>query len=96
MISNGINPVPSPNGLGDLAADGVRNVPNSIIAQTLAAVGGNPANLPGYNFTPFQAATGILRSKLLGGVPLSFADVTMSCHWASPRIPARPCPLAIQ
>jgi hypothetical protein len=87
--------VPSPNGLGDLAADGVRNVPNSIIAQTLAAVGGNPANLPGYDFTPFQAglvATGILRSKLLS---LS-RTFTMSCHWASPRIPARPCPLAIQ
>ena len=78
MVSNGINPIPSPNGLGDLVADAVRNVPNSIIAQTFAAVGGNPANLPGYDFTPFQAgleATGLLRSKLLAGVPLSFTDV---------------------
>jgi 2',3'-cyclic-nucleotide 2'-phosphodiesterase (5'-nucleotidase family) len=78
MISNGVNPVPGPNGLGDLAADAVRSVPNAIIAQTLAAVGGNPANMPGYDFTPIQAgavATGILRSKLLAGVPLSFADI---------------------
>ena len=41
MVSNDKNPVLSPNGLGDLAADSVRNVPNAIIAQTLAAVGGN-------------------------------------------------------
>lgn len=78
MISNGANPVPGPNGLGDLAADAVRTVPNGIIAQTLAAVGGNPANMPGYDFTPIQVggvATGILRSKLLAGVPLSFADL---------------------
>jgi 2',3'-cyclic-nucleotide 2'-phosphodiesterase (5'-nucleotidase family) len=78
MVSNGANAVPSPNGLGDLAADAVRNVPNSIIASTLKAVGGNPANLPGYDFTPFQVgavATGILRGKLHSGVPISFADV---------------------
>jgi 2',3'-cyclic-nucleotide 2'-phosphodiesterase (5'-nucleotidase family) len=78
MVSNGMNPVPSPNGLGDLAADSLRSVPNSIIARTLAAVGGNPANLPGYDFTPFQGsavATGVLRSKLLAGVPLTFADI---------------------
>jgi len=78
MVSNGANAVPSPNGLGDLAADAERNVPNSIITQTLAAVGGNPANLPGYDFTPFQTAvvaTGILRGKLHTGVPISFADV---------------------
>ena len=77
MVSNALNPVPSPNGLGDLAADSIRNVPNSIIAQTLAAAG-NPAFFPGYDFTPFQAgvvATGVLRSKLLAGVPLSFADI---------------------
>jgi len=63
--------VPSPNGLGDLAADAVRSVPNSLIAQT-------PANLPSFDFTPFQigvVATGVLRGKLLTGVQLSFADV---------------------
>jgi 2',3'-cyclic-nucleotide 2'-phosphodiesterase (5'-nucleotidase family) len=78
MMSNGTSAVPPPNGLGDLAADSVRSVPNSIIEQTLAAVGGNPANLPGYDFTPYQGsvvATGVLRSKLLAGVPLSFTDV---------------------
>lgn len=51
---------------------------NAIIAQTLAAVGGNPANLPGYDFNPFQVSvvpTGLLRSKLLKNVPLTFADV---------------------
>ena len=78
MVSNETNPVLAPNGLGDLAADAVRSVPNSIIGQTLAAIGGNPANLPSYDFTPFQAgivATGILRGKLRAGVPLSFADL---------------------
>ena len=78
MVSNETNPVLSPNGLGDLAADAVRSVPNIIIGQTLAAVGGNPANLPSYDFTPFQAgivATGILRGKLRAGVSLSFADI---------------------
>jgi 2',3'-cyclic-nucleotide 2'-phosphodiesterase (5'-nucleotidase family) len=78
MVSNGLDPVPSPNGLGDLAADSVRSTPNGIITQTLAAVGGIPTNLPGYDFTPFQAglvATGVLRGKLQSGVPLSFADV---------------------
>jgi 2',3'-cyclic-nucleotide 2'-phosphodiesterase (5'-nucleotidase family) len=78
MVSNAINPVLSPNGLGNLAADSVRSVPNAIIAQTLVAVGGNPANLPGYDFTPFQAAvvaTGVLRGKLQAGVPLTFADI---------------------
>src|SRR5260370_9821452 len=78
MMSNALDAAPSPNGLGNLAADAGRSVPNSIIAQTLAAAGGNPANLPGYDFTPFQAGlvpTGVLRGKLQTGVPLSFADV---------------------
>ena len=78
MVSNDNDPVPAPNGLGDLAADAVRTVPNGIIAQTLAAVGGNPANLPGYDFTPVQVgvvATGVLRGQLRAGVPLSFADI---------------------
>ncbi|MDQ6801237.1 MAG: metallophosphoesterase [Acidobacteriota bacterium] len=78
MVSNDTNPVLSPNGLGDLAADSVRNTPNAIIAQTLAAVGGNPANLPGYDFTPYQlgvVATGVLRGSLPARVPLTFADI---------------------
>jgi 2',3'-cyclic-nucleotide 2'-phosphodiesterase (5'-nucleotidase family) len=78
MVYNGADPVPAPNGLGDLAADAVRSVPNALIAQTLTAVGGNPANMADYDFTPFQVgavATGVLRSKLLASVPLSFADV---------------------
>ena len=78
MVSNDKNPVLSPNGLGDLAADSVRNVPNAIIAQTLMAVGGNPANLPGYDFTPYQVgvvATGVLRGTLPAAVPLTFADI---------------------
>ena len=78
MMSNDRNPVLSPNGLGNLAADSVRNVPNAIIAQTLAAVGGNPASLPGYDFTPVQVGvvgTGVLRATLPPGVPLTFADI---------------------
>ena len=78
MVSNETDIAPAPNGLGDLAADAVRTVPNAIIAQTLAAVGGNPANLPGYDFTPIQfsvVATGVLRGTLRAGVPLSFADI---------------------
>ena len=78
MVSNDRNPVLSPNGLGNLAADSVRNVPNAIIAQTLAAVGGKPANLPGYDFTPYQpgvVGTGVLRATLPAKVPLTFADI---------------------
>ena len=78
MVSNAADLLPAPNGLGDLAADAIRSVPNRIVGQTLAAVGGNPANLPGYDFTPFQAAavaSGLLRGALEAGVPLSFADV---------------------
>jgi 2',3'-cyclic-nucleotide 2'-phosphodiesterase (5'-nucleotidase family) len=78
MVSNDLNPVLSPNGLGNLAADSVRNVPNALIAQTLAAVGGNPANLPGYDFTPYQLSvvgTGVIRATLPAKVPLTFADI---------------------
>jgi 2',3'-cyclic-nucleotide 2'-phosphodiesterase (5'-nucleotidase family) len=78
LNSNAQNPVVSPNGLGDLAADSIRNVPNAIVAQTFTAVGGNPANLPGYDFTPYQVgvvATGVLRAGLQGGVPLTFSDL---------------------
>ncbi len=78
MVYNGFDAVPAPNGLGDLAADGLRNVPNSIIAQTVAAAGSNPAALAGYDVTPFQAsviASGVLRGKLLAGAQLTFADI---------------------
>jgi 2',3'-cyclic-nucleotide 2'-phosphodiesterase (5'-nucleotidase family) len=78
MVSNDADPIPGPNGLGDLAADAIRSVENSTIAQTLAAVGGNPAALPGFDFTPVQAAivpTGGLRGELQPGVAISFADV---------------------
>lgn len=78
MVYNGQDLVPAPNGLGDLSADSLRNVPNSIISQALAAVGGDATKLPGYDVTPFQAAvvaTGVLRGKLLAGVPLTFADI---------------------
>jgi 5'-nucleotidase/UDP-sugar diphosphatase len=78
MVPNDRNAVLAPNGLGDLAADSVRNVPNAIIAQALAAAGGNPANLPGYDVTPFQLGvvpTGVIRAPLQGGVPLTFSDI---------------------
>jgi hypothetical protein len=79
MVSNDDpSSVPPPNGLGDLVADAFRTVPNGIIANTLAAVGGNPLNLPGYDFTPVQTAvmpSGFIRAKLLNGVPLSFTDI---------------------
>lgn len=78
MISNARDPVPAPNGLGDLSADSVRSIPNNLIAQSVAAIGGNPANLPGYDVTPFQAgvvASGVIRGKLETGVPITFADV---------------------
>ena len=78
MTSNDKNPVLCPNGLGNLCADADRAVPNAIIAQTLAAVGGNPANLPGFDFTPFQAsviATGVIRGTLRSGIALNFSDI---------------------
>ena len=78
MASNYNDAIPSPNRMGDLAADSVRSTSNGIIAQTLASANGNPANLPGYDFTPFQAAvvaTGVLRGTLQAGVPLTFADI---------------------
>ena len=96
MVSNESDPVPSPNGLGDVAADAVRAVPNGIIAQTLAAVGGDPANLPGYDFTPIQAgvvATGVLRGKLRAGVPLSFADIYNVLPLGITPDPSQPLPV---
>jgi hypothetical protein len=59
-------------------ADAVRSVVNAILAQTLAAVGGNPANASGFDFTPVQAAvipTGLLRGGLRAGTAITFADV---------------------
>lgn len=78
MVPNDIDPVLAPNGLGNLAADSVRNAGNTIVAQTLAAVGGNPANLPGFDFNPYQVGvvgTGVIRGVLPAGVPLTFADI---------------------
>ena len=78
MVSNQTDLIPAPNGLGDLAADAIRSVENGLIASTFAAVNGNPAALPGFDFTPVQAAivpTGGLRGELHTGVALSFADV---------------------
>lgn len=78
MASNDRNPVLSPNGLGNLVADSVRNGPNLLIAQTLEAIGNQPSNLPGYDFTPYQlgvAGTGVIRATLPANVPLTFADI---------------------
>ncbi len=78
MESNDKNSVLCPNGLGNLCADSVRNVPNGIIVQTLTAVGGNPANLPSYDFTPYTVgvlATGVIRNTLPAGIPLNFTDI---------------------
>lgn len=70
--------LPPPNGLGDLVADAFRAAPNALLAQTLAAAGNDPQNLPGFDFTPFQAAVVLnvsLRGKLLTAVPSTFTDV---------------------
>jgi hypothetical protein len=78
LVPNDRDPVLAPNGIGNLAADAVRGVPNTIIGQTLAGVGGNPANLPGYDFTPVQlgvVGTGVIRTILPAAVPLTFADI---------------------
>lgn len=78
MASNDHDPVLAPNGLGNLAADAIRTIPNTIISQTLTAVGGNPANLPGFDFTPVQlgvVGTGVIRGTLPAAVPLTFADI---------------------
>ena len=78
MQPNDIDPVLAPNGLGDLAADAVRTAPNALITSTLTRIGGNPASLPGYDFTPFQlgvVATGVIRQSIQGGVPLTFTDI---------------------
>lgn len=71
MVPNDINPVLAPNGLGDFAADSVRNVANLILAQS-------PTATTGAAFFPYQlavVATGVLRGTLPAGVPLTFADI---------------------
>lgn len=78
MVPNDRDPVLAPNGIGNLAADADRSVPNTIISQTLTAVGGNPANLPGFDFTPVQlgvVGTGVIRNSFPAAVPLTFADI---------------------
>ncbi len=79
MESNAKNPVPCPNGMGNLCADSVRNIPNGIIGQLLAAVDGDITQLPpGIDPTPYTAgvvATGIIRNSLPAGMPLTFADI---------------------
>jgi len=42
--------------MGDLAVDAVRTVSNGIIGDADRAVGGDPANMPGYDFNPNQLA----------------------------------------
>ncbi|HEY4640731.1 MAG TPA: metallophosphoesterase [Thermoanaerobaculia bacterium] len=71
MNSNDRNPVLGPNGLGNLAADSVRNVANSIIATA-------PTNVPSYDYTPYQlgvVATGVIRANLQSGKPITFSDI---------------------
>jgi 2',3'-cyclic-nucleotide 2'-phosphodiesterase (5'-nucleotidase family) len=71
LNSNDRNPVLCPNGLGNLAADSVRNVANSLIAST-------PAGVTGFDYTPFQLGvvpTGVIRANLQGGVPITFSDI---------------------
>ncbi|HUJ15336.1 MAG TPA: metallophosphoesterase [Thermoanaerobaculia bacterium] len=71
MTPNDAYPVLSPNGLGNLAADSVRNAPNAIIANT-------PAGVSGFDYTPVQmgvVATGVIRGTLPANTPLTFADI---------------------
>ena len=90
MISNSSNAVLCPNGLGDLCADALRSVPNSLINTALEAAGwnGDPASptlatataalgARGYDPTPYTvgvAPTGIIRDELIGGSSISFAN----------------------
>ncbi|HJT17999.1 MAG TPA: hypothetical protein VJ853_11445, partial [Thermoanaerobaculia bacterium] len=71
MVSNSSSAVAAPNGLGDLVADAQRNTANGIIAKV-------PASIPGFDSTPYQVgavATGVLRTRLRAGVPITFADI---------------------
>ena len=91
LAPNGRDPIPGPNGLGNLCADAERAVPNLLLARVLQAHGwnGSPTdpNLPaiqgqlqasGFDARPFEAAvvaTGVLRGELEAGKPVSFMDV---------------------
>jgi len=90
LISNNNNAVLNPSGLGDLCADGVRNVPNAIISKSLLAAGwnGSPTSPTlaaaagtltqmGYDVTPYTAGvvpSGVIRGYLAGNVPITFAN----------------------
>jgi hypothetical protein len=89
MISNDQNAVLSPNGMGNLCADSLRNVPNAIISKALLAAGWNGSftdpSLPAaqkalaalnYDPTPYTAAvvpTGVIRDYFPAGATISFA-----------------------
>ena len=89
LLPNAGNPMPNPNGLGNLCADAVRSSANDLVASSLRAAGwdGAPGSstLPaarerltaqGYDPTPFTVAivpTGTLRGGLSAGAPVSFA-----------------------
>lgn len=63
LLPNDKDPMPAPNGLGDLCADAMRSAANRL-------PGGDPA--------PFSAAalaTGELRGGLASGAPITFADL---------------------
>ena len=91
MYPNDINPVLSPNGLGNLCADSIRNVPNAIISKALLGAGWNgdyaSATLAtaagrltalGYDVSPYTVGvvpTGVIRDYLAGGSAISFANV---------------------
>lgn len=91
LRSNDQTPVLSPNGLGNLCADSVRNVPNALIQKSLLGAGWNgDPNSPtlvtaatalaglGYDTTPFTLGvvpTGVIRDGLKMNVPISFANL---------------------
>ena len=91
LISNGSDPVPGPNGLGNLCADALRPAPNGIIPAALLGAGwnGNPASptlatattaltAGGFDSTLFTVGvvpTGIVRDYLSTGATITFANV---------------------
>jgi 2',3'-cyclic-nucleotide 2'-phosphodiesterase (5'-nucleotidase family) len=109
LVANGSDPVPGPNGLGNLCADAERAVPNLLLARILRAQGwnGSPGDpgLPalrarlqanGLDPQPFAAAvvaTGVLRSSLRAGTPLSFADVYNILPLGASPDPAQALPI---
>lgn len=91
MVPNDVNPVPCPNGMGNLCADAVRDFPNALVVKALLAAGwnGSPTdpNLPaimgalaaaGFDPTFYTAGvvpTGVIRGNLAAGGAITFADV---------------------